>query len=291
MAPGSVEVQASSRVWAASGVGSSCLRPGLSSLQCPARVTLSAAKGPRPAGTWGPRSPTTPPNSSPARRRKRTEPRATPTRVVRPGRTPDLLRHEAVRVPSSETPIPTDARGSRPARAPTQATTVHDSTPAMQLGRRDPWVRARRPALAGGSFCVVRYRMRLLPRLLPRIAGGGGGIRTHEAFARRFSRPLPSTTRPPLRGAARVARPRCGVGVRDGAATTWRRCARWCGAGDGQAGAMRSVPIAGRSTSGTSTEPSGRWYVSRMPAKTRARARPEPLRVWTSSGFAPGAGR
>jgi hypothetical protein len=33
--------------------------------------------------------------------------------------------------------------------------------------------------------------------------GGGGGIRTPGAFTRRFSRPLPSTTRPLLRGARR----------------------------------------------------------------------------------------
>ena len=43
--------------------------------------------------------------------------------------------------------------------------------------------------------------------------GGEGGIRTHEAFARRFSRPLPSTTRPPLRDRPYphvVGRVRCG---------------------------------------------------------------------------------
>src|SRR4029453_9561735 len=37
------------------------------------------------------------------------------------------------------------------------------------------------------------------------VGGGGeGGIRTHEAFARWFSRPEPSTTRPPLRGVRRI---------------------------------------------------------------------------------------
>ena len=55
--------------------------------------------------------------------------------------------------------------------------------------------------------------------------------------------------------------------------------------------AIASRPRYGRSTSGTSTEPSGRWYVSSSAATTRARARPEPLSVWTSSGFAPGSGR
>ena len=37
------------------------------------------------------------------------------------------------------------------------------------------------------------------PHLLPALAGGGGGIRTPGAFALRFSRPSPSTTRPLLR--------------------------------------------------------------------------------------------
>ena len=35
--------------------------------------------------------------------------------------------------------------------------------------------------------------------------GGEGGIRTHEAFAQRFSRPSPSTTRPPLPAGPRIA--------------------------------------------------------------------------------------
>jgi hypothetical protein len=30
------------------------------------------------------------------------------------------------------------------------------------------------------------------------LSGGGGGIRTHETFVCWFSRPVPSTTRPPL---------------------------------------------------------------------------------------------
>src|SRR5436309_3474143 len=43
---------------------------------------------------------------------------------------------------------------------------------------------------------------RELSRLLDQrgTAGGGGGIRTPGAFALRFSRPSPSTTRPLLRG-------------------------------------------------------------------------------------------
>ncbi len=60
----------------------------------------------------------------------------------------------------------------------------------------------------------------------------------------------------------------------------------------GQArGRSRSEPIVSRRGGGTTTEPSGRWYVSRMAATTRARARPEPLSVCTSSGRAPGPGR
>ena len=118
----------------------------------------------------------------------------------------------------------------------------------------------------------------------PQHAGGGGGIRTHEAFARRFSRPLPSTTRPPLRGPASVARPprEARVPRRDLGAGT---------AAGPQVRAMTSVRMYGRRTSGTTTEPSGCWYVSRRPANTRANARPEPLSVWTSSGLAPGSGR
>jgi len=43
--------------------------------------------------------------------------------------------------------------------------------------------------------------------------------------------------------------------------------------------------------SGTVTDPSGRWYVSRIAATVRARARPDPFSVWTNSALAPGSGR
>ena len=63
------------------------------------------------------------------------------------------------------------------------------------------------------------------------------------------------------------------------------------GAPPPQAGAIVSRPRYERRTSGTAIVPSARWYVSRIAATTRARASPDPLSVWTSSGFAPGSGR
>ena len=138
----------------------------------------------------------------------------------------------------------------------------------------------------------------------------------------RFSRAPPSTTRPPLRGRgyrcvgrqARIAiawsdSPRqrregfktdCSRGFVDSRPTNpGRRAVRaplarvaWTPSQRvGGAASMESRSMYRRRTSGTSTDPSGRWYVSRMAATTRASASPDPLSVWTSSGFAPGSGR
>ena len=83
-----------------------------------------------------------------------------------------------------------------------------------------------------------------------------------------------------------VARRGCGpAGARGRGRARTRLAARQAGR------AIRSMPMYGRRGAGTSTEPSGRWYVSRIAATIRARASPEPLSVWTSSGFAPGSGR
>ena len=100
--------------------------------------------------------------------------------------------------------------------------------------------------------------------------GGEGGIRTHEvfrlsAFQERRHQPLGHLS------AVRISATRAAAGQ--------------------PAGSMTSRPRYGRRTSGTVTEPSGRWYVSRIAATIRASARPEPLSVWTSSGLAPGSGR
>ena len=65
-----------------------------------------------------------------------------------------------------------------------------------------------------------------------------------------------------------------------------------CRSGRAQARPMRSRPPRyGRSGSGTTTDPSGCWWVSSSAAIVRGSARPDPLRVWTSSGFAPARGR
>ena len=100
--------------------------------------------------------------------------------------------------------------------------------------------------------------------------GGEGGIRTHEvfrlsAFQERRHQPLGHLS------AVRISATRAAAGQ--------------------PAGSMTSRPRYGRSTSGTVTEPSGRWYVSRIAATIRASASPEPLSVWTSSGLAPASGR
>jgi hypothetical protein len=99
----------------------------------------------------------------------------------------------------------------------------------------------------------------------PAIAGGEGGIRTHGVLR--------------LNGFQdRRIQPLCHLSAAD------------CTAGSRQA-RMASVPIAGCRTSGTRIVPSRSWYVSRRAATVRARAIADPLRVWTSSGFAPGSGR
>ncbi len=151
----------------------------------------------------------------------------------------------------------------------------------------------------------ARRRSRIHPGAPVRERGGEGGIRTHEvlrlnAFQERRLQPLGhlSTRRipgDPNRAPDRIASSALGVRARG---------PRWgprCRVGSdaeiqtrvaGQLrGSMTSRPRYGRNTSGTVTVPSGRWYVSRIAATIRGRARPDPLRVWTSSGFAPASGR
>ena len=89
-----------------------------------------------------------------------------------------------------------------------------DLRPATQRG---PRARRRRDPIVisdGASSLAIRpwesaraplprspFDGRVDPRLgLAAIRGGAGGIRTPGACALRFSRPPPSTTRPPLRG-------------------------------------------------------------------------------------------
>jgi uncharacterized Zn-binding protein involved in type VI secretion len=96
--------------------------------------------------------------------------------------------------------------------------------------------------------------------------------------------------------AAARSGPWCRLGGDAGGSTGTRQRARelgvdWEATLAGQERVIRSRPMYGRRTSGTVTDPSGRWYVSSRAATTRARARPDPLSVCTSSGFAPGSGR
>ena len=211
------------------------------------------SEGGRPAGTWGPRSPTTPPNSSRARRRSggaasNADASSATWQNARP-LAPRSRARAVIRDPQTDGRAwQSSGQSADPSYDGPRQYTGDATGQARSVGARSTTRPSRRVVLRRPLPYAIAAT---IPP--PRIAGGGGGIRTHEAFARRFSRPLPSTTRPPLRGAARVARSRCGVGVRDGAATTWRRCARWCGAGPGQA-VMRSVRMYGRRTSGTSTD-------------------------------------
>ena len=110
--------------------------------------------------------------------------------------------------------------------------------------------------------------------------GGGGGIRTPGACARRFSRPLPSTARPLLQEPQRSAQ------YMDGPPLVKDHADGFCG------GEIRSTPPTyGRRAGGTATEPSAAWYCSRIATRVRPTARPEPLRVWTGRGLSPAPGR
>jgi hypothetical protein len=192
--------------------------------------------------------------------------------------------------------------------------------PSSRAHRGGTWSRAESRRCANGDTCrtaLVVGRSR---------CGGEGGIRTHEvfrlcAFQERRHQPLghlsdlripgsgprPESSPPADRRGGPVENAN-GVGMlpesrelndhelRAGShpdlETRGIRSFGGLQTGGVEAAAViMSRPIYGRRTSGTSTEPSGRWYVSSSAATVRANASPDPLSVCTSSGFAPASGR
>ena len=121
-------------------------------------------------------------------------------------------------------------------------------------------------------------------------------VRTVRDMARGYVGRLRSPQRPPVvpwgRSGRRFLRAlSCARPPADRTPRTSRLLAGRTSAPWSQARAIRSSRMYGRSTSGTTTDPSGCWLVSRIAATVRGRARPEPLSVWRSSGFAPASGR
>src|SRR5262249_25809517 len=142
---------------------------------------------------------------------------------------------------------------------------------AKKSGWRGTPLRDRRPA-----HDHLRDTIRLSRRR------GGGGIRTPGACARRFSRPLPSTTRPLLQ-----AVPEAGGIYRDRFSFVKQDLGF---PPDHAYLAIRSSPPTyDRSAGGTTTLPSACWYCSRIATIVRPIAMPEPFSVWIGRGFSPRA--
>ena len=160
-------------------------------------------------------------------------------------------------------PVPSATRPSLP-----------NSMPAPCLPNNQMGGRALRCAPRPGTNCVTLFSCQ--------ATSGGGGIRTPGACARRFSKPLPSTTRPLLR-----AIPEAGAQYRDSGSLVKSDLGE-TGAPHAPAAAMRSSPpMYGRSTCGIRMLPSACWYCSKIATRVRPSGRPEPLRVWTWRGLSP----
>jgi hypothetical protein len=98
---------------------------------------------------------------------------------------------------SERAPTPVSERAERPRRAGQAGRSRQSLAPRMCPAKAEVSIASERTQTCVSERAEPTTRA---GRIRGVSAGGEGGIRTHGAFAHRFSRAAPSTTRTPLRG-------------------------------------------------------------------------------------------